>query len=67
MLLEEVTFADIYRIKDKDLPQLMPIRVQYLKVLPYGLANHLDAEQFALWMSDKDNVELISKIIRILN
>lgn len=62
MLLEEITFAEIHRKKTQH-PQLLPIRVQYRKVLPYGLANQLDSKQFALWTDNKDNVDLVSKII----
>ncbi len=62
MVLEEVTFAEIHRIKFKR-PQILPVRVQYLKMLPYGLSNHLDAKQFALWQDEKDSTELISKLI----
>lgn len=62
MVLEEVTFAEIHRMKFQ-YPQLLPVRVQYLKMLPYGLANHLDSKQFAMWRDEKDSADLISRII----
>jgi hypothetical protein len=62
MVVEEVMFAEIHRSKFKH-PNLLPIRVQYLKTLPYGLANHLDSKQFALWMNEKDSKGLLDKII----
>ena len=61
MVLEEVTFAEIHRIKHRR-PQLLPVRVRCLKALPYGLANHLNAKQFALWIGEEDSAELVSKI-----
>lgn len=62
MVLEEVTFAEIHRSKFNR-PSVLPIRVQYLKTLPYGLASHLDSKQFALWMNAKDSASLLDKII----
>lgn len=62
MVVEEVTFAEIHRSK-YDRPSLLPVRVQYLKTLPYGLASHLDSKQFGLWMNDKDSEGLLDKII----
>lgn len=62
MVLEEVTFAEIHRSKFKH-PNLLPVRVQYLKTLPYGLASHLDSKQFALWVNDRDSESLMDKII----
>lgn len=62
MVLEEVTFAEIHRNKFQR-PRLIPIRVQYVKTLPYGLATHLDSKQFALWANDKDTAGLITKVI----
>jgi hypothetical protein len=61
MVIEEVTFAEVCCARHKK-PTVLPIRVNYLEKLPYGLANHLDAKQFALWENEGDTAKLIAKV-----
>lgn len=61
MVVEEVRFAEFCR-KQNNKPTILPVRVNYLKPLPYGLASYLDAKQFALWREPEDTDELAQKI-----
>ena len=62
MILGEITHAEFHRASHQK-PIVLPVRIRFLGKLPYGLANLLEAKQFALWNSETDNETLISKII----
>ncbi|MAT42181.1 MAG: hypothetical protein CL609_07555 [Anaerolineaceae bacterium] len=67
----EMVRSEIYRAKEyhtvQGKPQILPIRVAFNGMLPYGISAFLNPKQYIYWHSANDNQKIVNSILLAIN